>query len=99
MGTLPTHLSGSWIRAAEYMVIIYTISGHLTENTIVMQLLHKVVGVNSRIPRVHAVAGGSLLRVRVRVRVWACIVFFDLMKIKSESFQDIYTTSCHIARN
>ena len=43
------------------MVIIYTIPGHLTENTIVMQLLHKVVGVNSRIPRVHAVAGGSLL--------------------------------------
>ena len=60
MGTLPTHLSGSWIWAAEYMVIIYTIPGHLTENTIVMQLLHKVVGVNSRIPRVHAVAGGSL---------------------------------------
>ena len=56
MGTLPTHLNGSWIRAAEYMV---TIPGHLTENTIVMQLLHKVVGVNSRIPRVHAVAGGS----------------------------------------
>ena len=48
-------------RAAEYMVIIYTIPGHLTEKTIVMQLLHKVVGVNSRIPRVHAVAGGSLL--------------------------------------
>ena len=61
MGTLPTHLSGSWIWAAEYMVIIYTIPGHLTENIIVMQLLHKVVGVNSRIPRVHAVAGGSLL--------------------------------------
>ena len=61
MGTLPTHLSGSWIQVAEYMVIIYTIPGHLTENTIVMQLLHKVVGVNSRIPRVHAVAGGSLL--------------------------------------
>ena len=58
MGTLPTHLSGSWIRAAEYMVIIYTIPGHFSENTIVMQLLHKVVGINSRIPRVHAVAGG-----------------------------------------
>ena len=43
------------------MVIIYIILGHLTENTIVMQLLHKVVGVNSQIPRVHAVAGGSLL--------------------------------------
>ena len=69
MGTLPTHLSGSWIRAAEYMVIIYTIPGHLTENTIVMQLLHKAVGVNSRIPRVHAVAGADL----GLLQWWGCV--------------------------
>ena len=32
MGTLPTHLSGSWTRAVDYMAIIYTIPGHLTES-------------------------------------------------------------------
>ena len=70
--TVTCTVSGSWIRAAEYMVIIYIIPGHLPENTVVMQLLHKVVGVNSRIPRVHGVGGGSLLLLGSGLVVCTC---------------------------
>ena len=64
MGTLPTHLSGSWTWSAEYMVIIAQPRA-ITESTVLysryMQLEStSLVGVNSRIPGVHAAAGGSL---------------------------------------
>ena len=61
MGTLPTHLSGSWTWAVVYMATIYTIPRHLT----VIQLLRKVLGVNSQTPKVHVKAGVSLLELQV----------------------------------